>query len=48
MIIDNVTRFSKEQETGIIQINDTISRLDRATQKMQWQHQILMFIKRSF
>ena len=33
MIIDNVTRFSREQETGIVQINDTISRLDRATQE---------------
>ena len=32
-IIDNVTRFSKEQEYGIIQINETISRLDTATQK---------------
>ena len=32
-IIDNVTQFSKEQERGIIQINDTISRLDTATQK---------------
>ena len=32
-IIDNVTQFSKEQESGIIQINDTISRLDTATQK---------------
>ncbi len=32
-IIDSVTQFSKEQETGIIQINDTISRLDSATQK---------------
>uniref|UniRef100_UPI0040470EA6 methyl-accepting chemotaxis protein n=1 Tax=Aliarcobacter sp. TaxID=2321116 RepID=UPI0040470EA6 len=32
-IIDNVTQFSKEQEQGIIQINDTISRLDVATQK---------------
>ena len=32
-IIDSVTRFSKEQESGIIQINDTISRLDSATQK---------------
>ena len=32
-IIDNVTRFSKEQEHGIIQINETISRLDTATQK---------------
>ena len=32
-IIDNVTQFSKEQESGIIQINDTISRLDRATQE---------------
>ena len=32
-IIDNVTQFSKEQETGIIQINETISRLDTATQK---------------
>jgi hypothetical protein len=32
-IIDSVTQFSKEQESGIIQINDTISRLDSATQK---------------
>jgi methyl-accepting chemotaxis protein len=32
-IIENVTQFSKEQEQGIIQINDTISRLDTATQK---------------
>jgi methyl-accepting chemotaxis protein len=32
-IIHNVTQFSKEQEEGIIQINDTISRLDIATQK---------------
>ena len=32
-IIENVTQFSKEQELGIIQINDTISRLDIATQK---------------
>ena len=32
-IIDSVTQFSKEQESGIIQINDTISRLDTATQK---------------
>ncbi len=32
-IIGNVTQFSKEQEQGIIQINDTISRLDIATQK---------------
>ena len=32
-IIENVTQFSKEQEQGIIQINDTISRLDIATQK---------------
>ena len=32
-IIDSVTQFSKEQESGIIQINDTISRLDVATQK---------------
>ena len=32
-IIDNVTQFSKEQEMGIIQINETISRLDTATQK---------------
>jgi methyl-accepting chemotaxis protein len=32
-IIENVTQFSKEQEQGIIQINDTISRLDSATQK---------------
>ena len=32
-IIDNVSQFSKEQEIGIIQINETISRLDTATQK---------------
>ena len=32
-IIDNVTRFSKEQESGIIQINETILRLDSQTQK---------------
>ncbi len=32
-IIQNVTQFSKEQEIGIIQINETISRLDAATQK---------------
>ncbi len=32
-IIDSVTQFSKEQELGIVQINDTISRLDTATQK---------------
>ena len=32
-IIDSVTQFSKEQELGIVQINDTISRLDIATQK---------------
>jgi hypothetical protein len=32
-IIDNVTQFSKEQEIGIVQINDTISKLDTATQK---------------
>ena len=32
-IIENVTQFRKEQEQGIIQINDTISRLDTATQK---------------
>ena len=32
-IIQSVTLFSKEQESGIIQINDTISRLDSATQK---------------
>ena len=32
-IIGNVTQFSKEQEQGIIQINDTISRLDIATQR---------------
>ena len=32
-IIENVTQFSKEQEQVIIQINDTISRLDSATQK---------------
>jgi methyl-accepting chemotaxis protein len=32
-IIHNVTQFSKEQENGIIQINETISRLDTATQK---------------
>jgi methyl-accepting chemotaxis protein len=32
-IIENVTEFSKEQELGIIQINDTIARLDTATQK---------------
>ena len=32
-IIQSVTQFSKEQEIGIVQINDTISRLDSATQK---------------
>ena len=32
-IIHSVTQFSKEQEVGIIQINETISRLDVATQK---------------
>ena len=32
-IIDSVTQFSKEQELGIVQINDTISRLGIATQK---------------
>ncbi|MEZ4693200.1 MAG: methyl-accepting chemotaxis protein [Aliarcobacter sp.] len=32
-IIQSVTLFSKEQESGIIQINETISRLDGATQK---------------
>ena len=32
-IIQSVTQFSKEQEIGIIQINETISRLDTATQK---------------
>ncbi len=32
-IIHSVTQFSKEQEVGIIQINETISRLDIATQK---------------
>jgi methyl-accepting chemotaxis protein len=32
-IIQNVTQFSKEQEVGIIQINETISRLDVATQE---------------
>ncbi len=32
-IIDNVTRFSKEQESGIIQINETILKLDSQTQK---------------
>ncbi|EFU70052.1 methyl-accepting chemotaxis protein [Aliarcobacter butzleri JV22] len=32
-IINSVTIFSKEQEIGIIQINDTISKIDSATQK---------------
>ncbi|WP_152018678.1 methyl-accepting chemotaxis protein, partial [Aliarcobacter butzleri] len=32
-IINSVTIFSKEQEIGIIQINDTISKIDFATQK---------------
>jgi len=32
-IIQSVTQFSKEQEVGIVQINETISRLDAATQK---------------
>ena len=32
-IIQSVTQFSKEQEIGIVQINETISRLDTATQK---------------
>ncbi len=32
-IIQSVTQFSKEQEIGIVQINETISRLDSATQK---------------
>ena len=32
-IIDNVTTFSKEQESGIVQINETISRIDKTTQK---------------
>ena len=32
-IIENVSQFSKEQEEGIVQINETISRLDAATQK---------------
>ena len=32
-IIQSVTQFSKEQEIGIIQINETISRLDAATQE---------------
>ncbi|MFY9083480.1 methyl-accepting chemotaxis protein, partial [Aliarcobacter butzleri] len=32
-IINSVTIFSKEQEIGIVQINDTISKIDFATQK---------------
>ncbi|MBU3014124.1 nitrate- and nitrite sensing domain-containing protein [Poseidonibacter lekithochrous] len=32
-IIENVTKYSKEQEIEIIQINETISRLDSTTQK---------------
>ncbi|MFY4819922.1 methyl-accepting chemotaxis protein, partial [Aliarcobacter butzleri] len=32
-IINSVTIFSKKQEIGIIQINDTISKIDSATQK---------------
>ncbi|MFY4844946.1 methyl-accepting chemotaxis protein, partial [Aliarcobacter butzleri] len=32
-IINSVTIFSKEQEIGIIQINDTISKIDSDTQK---------------
>ena len=33
VIIDNVTTSSKEQELGIIQINDAVSALDKATQQ---------------
>ncbi len=33
VIIDDVTVSSKEQESGIIQINDTVSILDKATQQ---------------
>ena len=33
-IIHNVTIFSKEQELGIVQINETVSKLDFTTQKM--------------
>ncbi|QKF72608.1 NIT sensor-containing MCP-domain signal transduction protein [Aliarcobacter faecis] len=32
-IINNVTIFSKEQELGIIEINETVSKLDSETQK---------------
>ncbi len=32
-IVDNVTSASKEQEIGIIQINDSITQLDRQTQQ---------------
>ena len=31
-LIENVTKASKEQERGIIQINDTVNSLDKATQ----------------
>jgi len=33
VIIDNVTTASKEQEQGIVQINDAVSTLDKATQQ---------------
>ncbi len=33
VIIDNVTTASKEQELGIVQINDAVSTLDKATQQ---------------
>jgi len=33
IIVDNVTTASKEQESGIVQINDTVSTLDKATQQ---------------
>ncbi len=32
-IVDNVTNASKEQEIGIVQINDSIAQLDRQTQQ---------------
>ncbi len=33
VIVDNVTTASKEQELGIVQINDAVSTLDKATQQ---------------